>query len=112
MVVQKVNLNPSLNLHPNRISFTSLKRIHLHLSICKHIYSSGLYFRIMPHTVLLNNSTTFKHTTLNGHYSRPLHIDLTFHFLIDAHWGRVLTKHGPLEKGMANHSSILALRTL
>ena len=24
---------------------------------------------------------------------------------------RVLTKHGPLEKGMANHSSILALRT-
>ena len=26
-------------------------------------------------------------------------------------WWRVLTKHGPLEKGMANHFSILALRT-
>ena len=26
------------------------------------------------------------------------------------HW-RVLTKHGPLEKGMTNHVSILALRT-
>ena len=26
-------------------------------------------------------------------------------------WGRVLTKWGPLEKGMANHFSILALRT-
>ena len=24
---------------------------------------------------------------------------------------RVLTKHGPLEKGMANHVSVLALRT-
>jgi len=26
-------------------------------------------------------------------------------------WWRVLTKCGPLEKGMANHFSILALRT-
>ena len=26
-------------------------------------------------------------------------------------WWRFLTKHGPLEKGMANHFSILALRT-
>jgi len=26
-------------------------------------------------------------------------------------WWRVLTKSGPLEKGMANHFSILALRT-
>ena len=29
----------------------------------------------------------------------------------DRSWWRVLTKHGPLEKGMANHFSILALRT-
>ena len=29
----------------------------------------------------------------------------------DGSWWRVLTKHGPLEKGMANHFSILALRT-
>ena len=28
----------------------------------------------------------------------------------DRSWWRVLTKHGPLEKGMANHFSILALR--
>ena len=27
-------------------------------------------------------------------------------------WWRVLTKRGPLEKGMANHFSILALRTI
>ena len=27
-------------------------------------------------------------------------------------WWRVLTKRGPLEKGMANHFSILALRTM
>ena len=27
-------------------------------------------------------------------------------------WWRVLTKRGPLEKGLANHSSILALRTI
>ena len=26
-------------------------------------------------------------------------------------WWQVPTKHGPLEKGMANHFSILALRT-
>ena len=30
---------------------------------------------------------------------------------IDGSWWRVLTKCGPLEKGMANHFSILALRT-
>ena len=29
----------------------------------------------------------------------------------DRSWWRVLTKHVPLEKGMANHFSILALRT-
>ena len=29
----------------------------------------------------------------------------------DRSWWRVLTKHGPLEKGMANHFSIRALRT-
>ena len=31
---------------------------------------------------------------------------------MDGSCWRVLTKHGPLEKGMANHFSILALRTL
>ena len=30
---------------------------------------------------------------------------------MDGSWWRVLTKHGPLEKGMANHFIILALRT-
>ena len=30
---------------------------------------------------------------------------------MDRSWWRVLTKCGPLEKGMANHFSILALRT-
>jgi len=30
---------------------------------------------------------------------------------MDGSWWRVLTKHGPLEKGMANYFSILALRT-
>ena len=29
---------------------------------------------------------------------------------MDGSWWRGLTKHGPLEKGMANHFSILALR--
>ena len=29
---------------------------------------------------------------------------------MDGSWWRVLTKCGPLEKGMANHFSILALR--
>ena len=29
----------------------------------------------------------------------------------DGSWGRVLTKHNPLEKGMENHFSILASRT-
>ena len=29
----------------------------------------------------------------------------------DGSWWRVLTKHGPLEKGMANNFSVLALRT-
>ena len=29
----------------------------------------------------------------------------------DVSWWRVLTKHGPLEKGITNHFSILALRT-
>ena len=29
---------------------------------------------------------------------------------MDGSWGRVLTKHGPLEKGMSNHFSILGLR--
>ena len=29
----------------------------------------------------------------------------------DLHWWRDLTECGPLEKGMANHFSILALRT-
>ena len=31
--------------------------------------------------------------------------------MMDGSWWRVLTKCGPLEKGMANHFSILALRT-
>ena len=30
---------------------------------------------------------------------------------MDGSWGRVLTKHGPLEKGMSNHFSILGLRS-
>ena len=30
---------------------------------------------------------------------------------MDGSWWRILTKHGPLEKGMAKHFSILALRT-
>ena len=30
---------------------------------------------------------------------------------MDGSWWRVLIKRGPLEKGMANHFSILALRT-
>ena len=30
---------------------------------------------------------------------------------MDGSWGRVLRKYGPLEKGMANHFSILALRS-
>jgi len=30
---------------------------------------------------------------------------------MDGSWWRVVTKYGPLEKGMANHFSILALRT-
>ena len=30
---------------------------------------------------------------------------------MDKSWRRVLTKHGPLEKGMVNHFSILTLRT-
>ena len=30
---------------------------------------------------------------------------------MDGSWQRVLTKRGPLEKGMANHFSIRALRT-
>ena len=30
---------------------------------------------------------------------------------MDGSWWRVMTKHGPLEKGLANHFSILALRT-
>ena len=30
---------------------------------------------------------------------------------MDRSWWRGLTKRGPLEKGMANHVSILALRT-
>ena len=30
---------------------------------------------------------------------------------MDRSWWRLLTKLGPLEKGMANHFSILALRT-
>ena len=30
---------------------------------------------------------------------------------MDGSWRRVLTKHGPLEKGLANHFSILGLRT-
>ena len=29
---------------------------------------------------------------------------------MDRSWQRVLTKHGPLEKGMANHFSILVLK--
>jgi len=30
---------------------------------------------------------------------------------MDGSWWRVMTNHGPLEKGMAKHFSILALRT-
>ena len=38
----------------------------------------------------------------------PCHVGLP---KTDGSWWRVLTKHSPLEKGMANHFSILALRT-
>ena len=31
---------------------------------------------------------------------------------MDGSWWRDLTKHGPLEKAMANHFTILALRTM
>ena len=30
---------------------------------------------------------------------------------MDGSWWKVLAKHGPLEKGMTNHFSMLALRT-
>ena len=41
-------------------------------------------------------------------YYEPCHVGLP---KTDGSWWRVLTKYGPLEKGMASHFSILALRT-
>ena len=72
--------------------------------------------------------TTWK-VYLENHYTHysnyaKIFFNLTFHILIlllrttkfmscsATQDGQVLTKHGPLEKGMANHFSIFALRTL
>ena len=74
-----------------------------------------------PEKSALNSKTKCK--TFNFNESQPCHgegICITQWSYESYHAGppktdgsqwRVLTKHGPLEKGMANHSSILAMRT-
>ena len=51
---------------------------------------------------------TGSHTCLTQWNYKPCHVGPP---KTDRSWWRVLTKHGPLEKGMANHFSILAVRT-
>ena len=47
------------------------------------------------------------HVCTNQWNHEPCHVRPS---KMDRSWWRVLTKHGPLEKGMVNHFSILALR--
>ena len=62
-------------------------------------------------TTMIENWTTWSHgpqPCLTQWNNEPGHVGPT---KMDRSWWRVLIKHGPLEKGMANHFSILALRT-
>ena len=55
-----------------------------------------------------NQSDHTDHSLVQLSETKPCHVGPP---KMDGSWWRVLTKCGPLEKGMANHFSILALRT-
>ena len=60
----------------------------------------------------VHSSVCFCHLFLISSASQPCLTQWNYEPLkMDGSWWRVLTKRGPLEKEMANHFSILALRT-
>ena len=61
-----------------------------------------------PQSQKTNQTDHMDQTCLTQWNYEPCHVGLP---KMDGSWWRVLTKRGPLEKGMANHLSILALRT-
>ena len=59
-------------------------------------------------TTITENSSNGSQPSLTQWNYEPHHVGTP---KTDGSWWRALTKHSPLEKGMANHFSILALRT-
>ena len=66
---------------------------------------------LLGRKAMTNLDSILKSRVITLQYSwnyEPLHVGPS---KTDGSWWRVLTKHAPLEKGMANHFNILALRT-
>ena len=88
------------------------------------MYTSKMWFSIILHAteslkIIQNELMRQKAVRVTSTYSEII-IVIKLIFIIcrvrppktDGSWWRVLRKRGPLEKGMVNHFSILALRTL
>ena len=63
---------------------------------------------LCPTPVLTSSSTLFSLYCINQWNCEPCHVGPP---KMDGSWWKALKKSGPLEKGMANHFSILGLRT-
>ena len=64
--------------------------------------------RLKPRSQKTSQSDHTDHSLVKLNETKPCHVGPP---KMAGSWWRVLTKHGPLEKGMASHLSILALRT-
>ena len=64
--------------------------------------------RLKPQSQTTGQSDHTAHSLVQLSETKPCHVGPS---KIDGTWWRILTKCGPLEKGMANHFIILALRT-
>ena len=63
--------------------------------------------RLKPQSQKTSQSDHMDHSLVQLNETKPCHVGPP---KTDGSWWRSLTKCGPLEKGMANHFSILALR--
>ena len=88
-----------------RPSFPSVSLSHQEASISLLSFSSRGQANWKPHSQKTN---IWWQPCLTQWNYEPCHLGLP---KMDGSWWKVLTKRGPLEKGMANHVSILALRT-
>ena len=64
--------------------------------------------RLKPQSQTTSQSDHMDHSLVELNETKPCHVGTP---KTDGSWWRILTECGPLQKGMANHFSILTLRT-